>query len=199
MRNSRLQEERMRRFYNSLWQRYIPEYTASERHWAFFFQPQEVEGKSVLDAGCGTGIFSLIFARKGASSVIGIDISERSLEMAQKWANQFELQNTLFQQANMNQLPFPDASFDIVWAWGTIHHTADPFGSLAELTRVLKPGGLLLLAVYRKTGLSFLHEIMRMSLTRLPRKSWIPLSRILSLILTPLVYLIKNNNWVHTL
>lgn len=186
-----MKEEKVRRFYDELWSKYTPEYSASEKHWEFFYNSAEIKGKSVLDAGCGTGIFSFIFAKKGASKVTGIDISQRSLETAERMTKYFELRNISFQIVNMLKLPFPSASFDIVWAWGAVHHTTDPLRSLEELIRVLKPGGSLLLAVYRKTGLTFLHEMLRKVMLRMPQKSWIPLSRILSVALSPIVFLFK--------
>ncbi|MFQ6107920.1 MAG: class I SAM-dependent methyltransferase [Candidatus Aminicenantales bacterium] len=194
MRKLRSNEERTRRFYDCLWQNYTPEYAASKKHWALFFDPEEVLNKSVLDAGCGTGVFSIIFARMGALSVVGIDISKRSLERAQRQADQLGLQNATFQKVNMLRLPFTDACFDIVWSWGSVHHTADPFGCLAELIRVLKPGGSLLVAVYRRTGLTFLHETLRKGLIRLPSKYWIPFSRFLSLVAAPGISLFKKRD-----
>jgi ubiquinone/menaquinone biosynthesis C-methylase UbiE len=186
-----MKEEQVRRFYSDLWSKYIPDYSASEKHWEIFYQPHEVRGKSVLDAGCGTGIFSFIFDQKGASQVLGIDISEGSLEAAQKLKKRHECQNTSFQRVNMLKLPFQDGSFDIVWAWGAVHHTTEPFPALEELIRVLKEQGSLLISTYRKTGLTFLHEMMRKSLHRLPRRARAPLSRILSSLLAPAVFFFK--------
>jgi ubiquinone/menaquinone biosynthesis C-methylase UbiE len=91
----------------------------------------------------------------------------------------------------MLALPYPDESFDIVWAWGTVHHTTDPFKAITELTRVLKSSGSILLAVYKRTKLTFIHEIIRKTLLRTPKKSWKFLARILSLFLAPVIFLFK--------
>ena len=91
----------------------------------------------------------------------------------------------------MLNLPFSNSSFDIVWAWGTIHHTTDPYQALSELIRVLKKGGSLLVAVYTRTKLTFLHEIIRKTLVHTPRKSWKFLSKLMAFFLSPIVFFFK--------
>ena len=186
-----MDKEKVGKFYDVVWTEYIPEYPQTEEHWGLFYNAAEVGGKSALDAGCGTGIFSIIFANHGAGKVTGIDISEGSLGTARSLMEKFQLDNTEFQQQDMLNLPFADSSFDIVWAWGTVHHTTDPYGAISQLIRVLKPGGSLLLAVYTRTRLTFLHEIIRKTLVRTPRKSWTLLSKILAVFLSPVVYFFK--------
>jgi ubiquinone/menaquinone biosynthesis C-methylase UbiE len=186
-----MDKEKVGKFYDVVWTEYIPEYPQTEEHWSLFYSAAEVGGKSVLDAGCGTGIFSIIFANHGAGKVTGIDISEGSLGTARSLKEKFQLDNAEFQQQDMLNLPFADSSFDIVWAWGTVHHTTDPYGAISQLIRVLKPGGSLLLAVYTRTRLTFLHEIIRKTLVRTPRKSWTLLSKILAVFLSPVVYFFK--------
>jgi ubiquinone/menaquinone biosynthesis C-methylase UbiE len=186
-----MDKEKVGKFYDVVWTEYIPEYEASEKHWKIFYSAKEVQGKNVLDAGCGTGIFSIIFANNGAGHVTGIDISEGSLQTAKNLKEKFNLIHTEFQQQDMLALPFPDESFDIVWAWGTVHHTTDPFRAIEELIRVLKPSGSILLAVYKRTRLTFIHEIVRKTLLRTPKKSWKALAKILAFFLAPVIFLFK--------
>ena len=186
-----MDKERVGKFYDVVWTEYIPEYEASEKHWALFFSPAEVAGKSVLDAGCGTGIFSIIFARNGAAAVTGIDISPGSLETATGLKDKFNLANARFERQDMLHLPYADAAFDIVWAWGTVHHTTDPFGAMTELFRVLKPGGAVLLAIYKKTKVTWIHEAIRKTLIRTPRWSWNFLAKVMAFFLTPVVFFFK--------
>jgi len=186
-----LDKNRVGQFYDVVWTEYLPEYEASETHWKIFYSPQDIQGKSVLDAGCGTGIFSIIFARNGAAKVTGIDISEGSLETAKALKAKFDLENASFQKQDMLNLPFDDESFDIVWAWGTVHHTTDPWKAISELIRVLKTGGSILLAVYTRTRATFLHEIIRKALVRTPKKTWKALSKILAFVLSPVVLFFK--------
>jgi ubiquinone/menaquinone biosynthesis C-methylase UbiE len=186
-----MDKEKVGRFYDVVWTEYLPEYEASEKHWKIFYSDEEVEGKSVLDAGCGTGIFSIIFANNGAGHVTGIDISEGSLRTARGLKEKFNLDNSEFQQQDMLALPFPDESFDIVWAWGTVHHTTDPFRAIGELIRVLKPSGTMLLAVYKRTGLTFIHEVIRKTLLRMPKKTWKGTAKVMAFFLSPLIFLFK--------
>lgn len=186
-----MNKEKVGNFYDVVWTEYVPDFEESQKHWALFYSPDEVKGKSVLDAGCGTGIFSLIFAGNGAESVTGIDISEGSLETARTLQARFGIGNSSFQKQDMLQLPFPDANFDIVWAWGTVHHTTEPLRAVEELIRVLKGGGSILLAVYTKTRLTFFHEIIRKTLIKTPRKSWTALSKMMAVFLAPIVFLFK--------
>jgi len=186
-----MDKEKVGRFYDVVWTEYIPEYDETEKHWKIFFTPEEVAGRSVLDAGCGTGIFSIIFANQGAGRVTGIDISEGSLGTARSLKEKFGLDTADFMKQDMLDLPFPDASFDIVWAWGTVHHTTNPFRAIDQLIRVLKPGGALLLAVYTRTRLTFVHEIIRKTLVRTPRRSWTFLSKVMALFLAPVVFVFK--------
>lgn len=186
-----MRREEVGKFYDVVWTEYIPEYSASEKHLEIFFSDEEIENKKVLDAGCGTGIFSIIFANKGASLVLGIDISLGSLETAKALKKKFGLRNVEFKKEDMLKLPFEDEAFDIVWAWGTVHHTTNPFKALDELSRVLKKGGALLLAVYKRTKVTFIHEIIRRTLIRTPKKSWTILSKIFAFFLAPVVFLFK--------
>lgn len=186
-----MDKEKVGKFYDLVWTEYIPEYEASAKHWEIFFSHDEVQGKTVLDAGCGTGIFSIIFANHGAEHVTGIDISEGSLQTAQGLKEKFDLNNVQFQKQDMLALPFPNESFNIVWAWGTVHHTTDPFKAITELIRVLRPSGSILLAVYKRTKLTFIHEIIRKALLRTPKKTWKALAKILSIFLAPVIFLFK--------
>jgi len=186
-----MNKEKVGSFYDVVWTEYIPEYSASEQHWALFYSVEEVKGRAVLDAGCGTGIFSIIFARNGAGNVIGIDISPGSLKTAQSLKEKFRLPNVEFLKQDMLELPFGDETFDIVWAWGTVHHTTDPFKAIAELARVLRHGGSLLLAVYKRTRLTFIHEVIRKTLLKTPPGSWTAIAKVLALFLGPVVFLFK--------
>ena len=186
-----MSKEKVEQFYDVVWTEYVPEYNASEDHWKIFYSPEEVKGKSVLDAGCGTGIFSIIFANNGAGDVVGIDISEGSLNTGRKLKNMFHLDHVQFQKEDMLNLPFPNEGFDIVWAWGTVHHTTDPYQAIDELIRVLKKGGSLILAVYTRTKLTFLHEFIRKILVKTPKKTWTFLSKIMAVLLSPVVVFFK--------
>jgi 2-polyprenyl-3-methyl-5-hydroxy-6-metoxy-1,4-benzoquinol methylase len=112
---------------------------------------QDYVGKEVLDAGCGTGEYSCWFASRGAR-VTGIDLSDGSLAEAKAYAEALRLDSVHFEKRSVLGTGFADASFDFVYCTGVLHHTADPFGGLAELCRVLRPGGKLLISLYSYSG-----------------------------------------------
>lgn len=105
----------------------------------------------VLDMGCGLGRHSLVAYRDYPVQIIAVDLSFDDLTRARKRLNDFEKKQDgrclMFTQANGYQLPFSDASFDKVLCSEVLEHVPDYQALLAELIRVLKPGGKLALSV----------------------------------------------------
>jgi ubiquinone/menaquinone biosynthesis C-methylase UbiE len=99
-------------------------------------------GKRVLEAGCGTGRVSLEIARTGAS-VTCIDVSPEAIALTQKMfaASQTPVEAAV---ASLFALPFKAAEFDVVWNAGVLEHFSESErkDALAELLRVVKPGGV---------------------------------------------------------
>jgi ubiquinone/menaquinone biosynthesis C-methylase UbiE len=112
-----------------------------------------IKGKKCLDAGCGSGRYSVAMALHGADSIDAIDVSETGISEASRRAEKFE--NINFKHASVLDIPFEDGVFDFVWSCGVIHHTSDFDKALSELTRVLKVGGKLYLLIYGTGGLSW--------------------------------------------
>jgi glycosyltransferase involved in cell wall biosynthesis/ubiquinone/menaquinone biosynthesis C-methylase UbiE len=158
-------------FYDAYWPENIPDWRKTRDH------VRTVVGaaryRRALDAGCGTGVCSLALAEL-AGEVVALDLSHHSLGTAKSLAEQSGRSNIRTQRGSVLDLPFAECSFDLVWSWGVIHHTVEPERALNELTRVLAPGGTLVLAVYLKTRLTFLHEAIRHVCLRLPvLRPWI--------------------------
>ena len=104
----------------------------------------DVSGRRVLDAGCGSGPAVGGAAREGAPIVTGFDASPAMVELARQRLGE----DADLQVADLGRpLPFADAAFDDVVASLVLHYLEDWTGPLAELRRVLKPGGRLLLSV----------------------------------------------------
>jgi 2-polyprenyl-3-methyl-5-hydroxy-6-metoxy-1,4-benzoquinol methylase len=112
---------------------------------------KDYEGKKLLDAGCGTGEYSSWFASRGAR-VTGIDLSDGSLREARAYVESLSLENVVFEKRSVLDTGFADSTFDFVYCTGVLHHTPDPFSGLRELTRVLRPGGKILISLYTSSG-----------------------------------------------
>jgi 2-polyprenyl-3-methyl-5-hydroxy-6-metoxy-1,4-benzoquinol methylase len=111
--------------------------TAIENRYALE-QLGELRGKKVLDLGCGAGECSVYFALKGAD-VHSLDIAEEFLKVAEALAAKHGVKITT-RHAEAGGLPYPDASFDIVFGNGVLHHVElEP--TAKEIRRVLRPGG----------------------------------------------------------
>ncbi len=106
-------------------------------------------GDKVLDVGCGTGNLTLTAQTYAGPSgqVYGIDASPEMIQVAKKKADGSGMQ-VVFQEGLIEKLVFPDATFDVVLSRLMIHHLPDDLKgrAFAEILRVLKPGGSLLIA-----------------------------------------------------
>ncbi|MBS3940436.1 MAG: class I SAM-dependent methyltransferase [Actinobacteria bacterium] len=105
-----------------------------------------LHGKRVLDAGCGPGRFTVVAAQV-AQSVVALDIGDH-LERARTRCERYALDNVEFVRGSVLDPPLEEASFDFVFSIGVLHHTPDPRGGVHALSRLLKPGGTLAVAVY---------------------------------------------------
>jgi 2-polyprenyl-3-methyl-5-hydroxy-6-metoxy-1,4-benzoquinol methylase len=132
------------------------------------YLPQQVDfsgyrGRRLLEVGCGAGIDLVRFARGGAIAT-GVDLAEVSINLAQKNFHYNGLQADLHVM-NGEDLEFEDDSFDVVYAHGVLQYTADPQRMVAELVRVLRPGGEAIMMVYnRYSWLNALSRLMKVGL-----------------------------------
>jgi len=111
---------------------------------AAFLLPELKPGMRLLDVGCGPGSITCgLAARLAPGEVIGIDLSEDTLVNARADAAERGLANLRYQVASVYELPFEDRSFDAVFAHQVLQHLREPGAALAEMLRVLRPGGVL--------------------------------------------------------
>ena len=114
----------------------VPEAFAQRRTWLLARLPPHA---NVVDLGCGDGAFAAELLASGAS-VIGLDVSETALERARTRASRAQL----LVVGEDGPLPVADGWADVVWAGEVLEHVADVVGLLAEVRRVLRWGGRLL-------------------------------------------------------
>jgi arsenite methyltransferase len=105
-------------------------------------------GQAVLDLGCGAGQDSLLAARRVGppGKVVGVDLAPEMVEKARRNAQLLDLTDVEFRLAEIEKLPLPDGSVDVVISNGVFNLCPDKPGVLAEAFRVLWPGGRLQMA-----------------------------------------------------
>lgn len=116
-----------------------------------------VLGGNIIDASCGSGMFSRLFAKSGLFSlVVGLDFSETMLEQCYEFIKKednFPDENLILVRADISRLPFASHSVDAVHAGAALHCWPSPSAAVAEISRVLKPGGIFVATTYILDGL----------------------------------------------
>jgi ubiquinone/menaquinone biosynthesis C-methylase UbiE len=130
--------------------------------------------KKVLEIGTGVGTDARNIVRRGGLYQ-GINVDKGSVEITRKAFKVFGVAGDV-KQCSATELCFPDASFDIVYSFGVIHHIPDAKSAIAEIARVLKPGGELLIMIYNRSSINYKLEILVL------RKLFVRLLRIPGLI-----------------
>ena len=109
-----------------------------------FLVPHLAPGLKVLDCGCGPGSMTVGFAKIVApGKVVGIDLSDKALQVAVDRARKEGVDNVEFQNANILALPFADGEFDVVVSQAVLSHLKEPDAGVREMCRVAKPGGII--------------------------------------------------------
>ena len=127
-------------------------------------------GARVLDVACGTGNLAIPAARKGAL-VTGVDIATNLLEQARHRAAAEDLRAS-FEEGDAEQLPYPDAQFDVVMSMFGAMFAPRPQLVAAEFSRVCRPGGTIAMANW--TPLGFVGQIFKVGAKYIPPPEGIP-------------------------
>ena len=113
------------------------------------------DSRRILDAGCGTGLFSIALAAAlPDSQVVGVDLSSGMLGVATAQARARSLGNAHFSSADATDLPFDRGSFDVVVAAGLLPNVNDRPGVVRELARVVRTGGRLLVVEFDRQNMT---------------------------------------------
>jgi len=127
--------------YSEEHRRFLSTRTASRE--AAFFLPFLKPGMRLLDCGCGQGALTTSLAEAlGPGKVTGIDREISQVDAARAWAAERKATNIQFKIGDIYEIPFPDASFDAVFAFTVLEHLKDPQRAMREMRRVLKVGGV---------------------------------------------------------
>jgi SAM-dependent methyltransferase len=133
-------------------------------------------GSTVLELGCGTGQMSLFLA-SGERRVVATDVSRAPLELASQAARQMGVEGVLFVETDLRRPGLQPESFDVVCALGVLHHTPDPRASFASVSRLVRPGGVVVIGLYN--AFARLPHRLRRSVARAGGFRWFPFDPIL--------------------
>ena len=124
---------------------------------------KDAAGKTLLEIGCGLGIELGKLGQLGFD-VTGIDLAPQAAELANLNLKRKGVTGRAV-VANAEALDFPDATFDVVYSSGVLQHTPDMDRAIAEIRRVLKPGGRILIVLYhRHSWFYVLHRLSRQNI-----------------------------------
>jgi SAM-dependent methyltransferase len=142
---------------------------AASTGWA----PEAFAGRLVLDAGVGAGRFAECAAAYGGR-VFGVDVSS-AIDAA--YLNIGRRDHVHLAQADIFALPFRNATFDLAYSIGVLHHTPDPAAAFGRVATTVKPQGQLAVYLYSRYGVNrHVPDLIRRVTTRLPRKVMLGLS-----------------------
>ena len=129
---------KQREYYEDYWRRGGMIYGPQLEDKKAFIKENVGKGKRVLDIGCGEGYVSSVLV--GDNEVFGLEIAEPAIEEAKK-------KGIKAFTSNLEDIPLPDRSFDVVLALDILEHLFDPVFVLREANRVLKDEGMLIISV----------------------------------------------------
>jgi SAM-dependent methyltransferase len=118
----------------------------------------QVQGKRVLEIGCGLGTDGGQLARHGAN-YIGMDLTPTAVQLTRRRLQLFKLPGMVL-EADAENLPFKEGSFDIVYSHGVLHHTPDTQRAFDEVHRVLCVGGQAVIMLYHRDSWNYWGNIM---------------------------------------
>ena len=142
-------------------EKFSREYFEQIEQWRYWDQPfihsfaqfTRYHDKRVLEVGFGAGTDFIQWLRAGAR-VSGIDLTEEALANVRHRIEVYGLpQPESLQVADAENLPFPANTFDLGYSWGVLHHTPNTGKALAELVRVVRPGGEIKIMLYNRRGM----------------------------------------------
>jgi 2-polyprenyl-6-hydroxyphenyl methylase/3-demethylubiquinone-9 3-methyltransferase len=145
--------------FGSNWQAFSEEHvdeqrlTAAVQSLQALLRCDSLRGLSFLDVGCGSGLFSIAASQLGAARVVGVDVNPRCIVVSNRNHERFAPQAPVtfhkasaLSQESMRAL----GQFDLVYAWGSLHHTGAMWQAIRNTLMHVSPGGTLVLAIYNK-------------------------------------------------
>ncbi|MDO4434090.1 MAG: bifunctional 2-polyprenyl-6-hydroxyphenol methylase/3-demethylubiquinol 3-O-methyltransferase UbiG [Alysiella sp.] len=118
-------------------------------------------GKTVLDVGCGGGILSESMALRGATSVLGVDMAEKSLAVAHLHAEQNQVANVAYRCVSVEDLAAETPHiYDVVTCMEMLEHVPDPASIIRACAKLVKPDGWVFFSTINRNPKSYAHAIL---------------------------------------
>lgn len=153
-------------------------------------QNDSLAGLSFLDVGCGSGLFSIAAYRLGASRVVGIDVNPRCIEISQHNRDRLiptsPIEFHIASALQPNQLE-RFGKFNIVYAWGSLHHSGSMWAAMRNIASCVAPGGVLIVAIYNKHITSPLWKLIKQFYNQVPGI----VQRVMILLFAGVIYIAK--------
>src|SRR6187200_1152388 len=143
-------------------------WSIAPQYWSKYFEPTFLpmykivlkqlaltKNDMLLDAGCGSGLFSFMAIEAGAQ-VIGVDAASGLLDVARQ-----RNPDNNFMEEDLEALPFMDNSFNVVTGFNSFQYTGNFENAIIEAKRVLKPGGKLVVGIWDKPELSDATNVLK--------------------------------------
>ncbi len=155
----RPQPEKVTFSFGKNWQRFLDRCLTPERERIAmnsirsFLELKDLQGRSFLDIGCGSGLFSLGAYRLGAQRIISLDVDPFSVRCCQELKRRVgdpENWEVISGSILDDALPARIGTADVVYAWGSLHHTGNMWKAIRSSCNLVARGGLLYLSIYNK-------------------------------------------------
>jgi SAM-dependent methyltransferase len=106
----------------------------------------------ILEVGCGTGQMTNFLGMGWNRTAVGADLCMNSLRLAKGFRDRFSINNAHFTQINLFKPPFKPQAFDLVISNGVLHHTSDCEGGFRSISKLVRPGGFIVIGLYNWLG-----------------------------------------------
>jgi SAM-dependent methyltransferase len=132
---------------------------------------EAIEGRTFLDIGCGSGLFSLAALRLGCKKLLAVDLDPKSVETTRRTLSLYAAaENWDCRNISVFDLdPATLGAFDVVYSWGVLHHTGAMYKAIAMASKMVAPRGMLTLALYAKTPFCGMWRVEKRIYSKAPK------------------------------
>jgi SAM-dependent methyltransferase len=136
----------------------------------------DLQGKTFLDVGCGSGLFSMAASSLGASQVVGFDVDPASVEASRAlldkvaaWDIAIRTDRVRFAVESILNPNLARSQYDVVYSWGVLHHTGEMRKAFEAVKDLVRPGGRLVIAIYNRHWTAPIWKAIKWTYVKLPR------------------------------